>query len=308
MSGVVVVSEHPATAAALVRTARELTTPDDVRVVALGGADVDALARTGATALVVLDGGADRPEAYAGPIADLVRDCEAELLLVGATVTGQEIAARVATELGAALVSSATGLRRADGAWSADRAVHAGAAVQTETWTGPGVVTVAPSWSTPAEPDVPCPVQTRQVVADTRVRRVGRTVPDRGATDLADAPRVVCVGMGLGSPEALPVAEDLAAALGAQLACTRPVAEDRGWLGTERYLGISGLSLHPDLYLGLGVSGQVQHSVGFRDAKVVAAVNSDPDAPIAQVADYLLVGDLHTIAPLLTAALRARDR
>jgi electron transfer flavoprotein alpha subunit len=317
MSRVVVFSEDLATAAGLVPVATALAAaassgPADVRAVCLDGRSAEVLAGSGATSVVVLDGGTDRPEAYAAPLADLVREDGADLLLVGSTVTGGEVAARVAGALGVALVSGAGALRREDGAWHSERTVYAGAAVQAETWTGLGVVTLAPPRTAPAAapaaaPAPACPVETRRVEPDTRVRSVTRTVLDRPATDLAGARRVVCVGMGLGSPDALPEVEALAAALGAEVACTRPVAEDREWLGTERYLGISGVSVHPDLYLGLGVSGQVQHSIGFRDARVVVAVNTDPGAPIGRVADHLVVGDLHEIVPLLTAALLARD-
>ena len=83
---------------------------------------------------------------------------------------------------------------------------------------------------------------------------------------------------------------ELADALGAEIACTRPVAEDRDWLPTERYIGISGASVRPDLYLGLGVSGQVQHTFGIRDAKIIVGVNTNPDAPLFGVCDYAVVG------------------
>jgi electron transfer flavoprotein alpha subunit len=306
MSRVVTFAEDLTTAVGLTATAAALPGVTEVRAVCLDGRSAEALARSGATEVVLLDGGTDRPEAYAGPLADLVRDAGADLLLVGATVTGGEVAARVAGLLGVALVSEASALRPEGDGWCTERSVHAGAAVQTETWTGLGVVTLTPPRTAPATADAPCPVRTLAVEADTRVRTVARAVLDRPATDLAGAPRVVCVGMGLGSAEALPEVEALAVALDAEIACTRPVAEDREWLGSERYLGISGVSVHPDLYLGLGVSGQVQHSTGFRDARVVVAVNTDPEAPIGQVADHLLVGDLHEVAPLLTQALLAR--
>ena len=112
--------------------------------------------------------------------------------------------------------------------------------------------------------------------------------------------------MGLAEPGDLAMAQDLADALDAEVACTRPVAEDRRLLPTERYIGISGAHVHPDLYVGLGVSGQVQHTVGFRDAKVVVGINTNATAPLFAVCDYAVVGDAHEIVPLLAAALRAR--
>ncbi|GHS89553.1 electron transfer flavoprotein subunit alpha [Actinomycetota bacterium] len=315
MTQVVVFAQDARAGAGLVSTARALaeeTAAVEVHVVCLDAEAGAALARSGADSVTVLTGAESRPEAYTSPLVDVVRTRGADLLLVGATVSGWEIAARAATELGVGLVSEASSLRLdlsgPDGpAWHSERTVYAGGAVQAETWPGLGVVTVAPGRAAPATDTAdPCPVETVAVEADTRIRVVGRTVREREGVDLASAARVVCVGMGLGSADGLPLVEDLADALGAEVACTRPVAEDREWLATERYLGISGVSVHPDLYVGLGVSGQVQHTVGFRDARVVVAVNINPDAPVFAVSDYAVVGDLREIAPLLAAAVRAR--
>ena len=97
---------------------------------------------------------------------------------------------------------------------------------------------------------------------------------------------------------------DLAGALGGELACSRPLAEGVDWLPKERYIGISGQHIAPDLYVAVGISGQLQHMVGVRDAKVIVAVNSDKAAPIFTQCDYGIVGDLYDVVPALTAALR----
>lgn len=278
----------------------------------------------GVTSVVVLDDqagvrpeGGVRPEAYASALARLAGERHADVVLIGATVSGREIAARVAVNLGTGLVSEATALRSLpDGTWRSERVTYAGAAVQTETWQGPAVVTIAPGYPgnrTPAAEPAPAagrgadgvPVETLPVQADTRIRVVSRAAREREAVDLASAARIVCVGMGAGTLADLELATGLADALGAEVACTRPVAEDREWLAAERYIGISGVRVRPDLYIGLGVSGQVQHTVGIRDAKVVVGVNTDPDAPLSGMSDYAVVGDLREIVPLLTAALRA---
>ena len=312
MTGIYVFSEDPRLAAELVTTATALA--DEVHVVCLGADAAGTLTATGATSVVVLEAagpgtvGAPRPEAYVAALAGLVRDRGADLLIVGATVSGWEIAARVAVLLDSALVSEASVVTAlADGAWQAERVMYAGGAVQTETWSGTAVVTVAPGRAVAASvPGSTSPVEVIAVDVDTRVRVVSRTARVREGVDLASAARVVCVGMGLGEPGDLALAGDLADALDAEVACTRPVAEDRGLLPTERYIGISGAHVHPDLYVGLGVSGQVQHTVGFRDAKVVVGINTSPAAPLFAVCDYAVVGDAHEIVPLLAAAVRAR--
>ena len=310
MTGIYVFSEDPRLAAELVTTAAALA--DEVHVVCLGAAAARTLAATGATSVVVLEASASsgeaRPEAYVAALAGLVRDRSADLLLVGATVSGWEVAARVAALLDSALVSEASVVTSLpDGAWQAERVMYAGGAVQTETWSGTAVVTVAAGRAVAAAaPGSASPVEVVAVDVDTRVRVVSRTARVRAGVDLASAARVVCVGMGLAEPGDLALAGDLADALDAELACTRPVAEDRGLLPTERYIGISGAHVHPDLYVGLGVSGQVQHTVGFRDAKVVVGINTSPTAPLFAVCDYAVVGDAHEIVPLLAAAVRAR--
>ena len=99
---------------------------------------------------------------------------------------------------------------------------------------------------------------------------------------------------------------ELAQALNAEVACTRPLAEGLDWLPRERYIGISGANIRPDLYLGVGVSGQVQHMIGMRDSRVVVAINKDKEAPIFAQADYGIVGDLYEIVPALIKAIKER--
>ncbi|PVU82736.1 electron transfer flavoprotein subunit alpha [Cellulomonas sp. WB94] len=310
MTGIYVFSEDPRLAAELVTSAAALA--DEVHAVCLGADAAGTLSATGATSVVVLEArgttGAARPEAYVAALAGLVRDRGADLLLVGATVSGWEVAARVAALLDCALVSEASVITALpDGAWQAERVMYAGGAVQTETWTGTAVVTVAAGRAVAASASGSAsPVEVVAVDVDERVRVLSRTARVRAGVDLASAARVVCIGMGLAEPGDLELAGDLAEALDAEVACTRPVAEDRGLLPTERYIGISGAHVHPDLYVGLGVSGQVQHTVGFRDAKVVVGINTSPTAPLFAVCDYAVVGDAHEIVPLLAAAVRAR--
>ena len=120
--------------------------------------------------------------------------------------------------------------------------------------------------------------------------------------NLSAARRIVAAGRGFKTQDELALASDLAAAIGAEVACSRPLAEGNGWLPRDRYIGVSGQHVAPDLYIAAGISGQIQHTAGMRDSKVVVAVNSDPNAPIFQLADYGIVGDLREVLPRLTAA------
>lgn len=123
------------------------------------------------------------------------------------------------------------------------------------------------------------------------------------SVDLDKARLVVSVGRGIGSKENIALAEQLCKAIGAELACSRPVAENEKWMEHERYVGISNLMLKPELYLAVGISGQIQHMVGANASQTIFAINKDKNAPIFQYADYGIVGDAVKILPALTAAL-----
>ncbi|MDE3187735.1 MAG: electron transfer flavoprotein subunit alpha/FixB family protein [Acidobacteriota bacterium] len=122
--------------------------------------------------------------------------------------------------------------------------------------------------------------------------------------DLGSASLIVSVGRGIKDAENLPLVQDLATALGAELAASRPIC-DNGWLPMERQVGSSGQTVSPKLYVAVGISGAIQHLVGMKGSQCVVAINKDPDAPIFEVADYGIVGDLFDVVPALTEAVKA---
>jgi electron transfer flavoprotein alpha subunit len=124
------------------------------------------------------------------------------------------------------------------------------------------------------------------------------------AVDLSSAQLIVGVGRGIKSQDNLPIVQELATALGAELAASRPIC-DNGWLPMERQVGSSGQTVAPKLYIAAGISGAIQHLVGMKASQCIVAINKDPDAPIFEVADYGIVGDLMEVVPALTAAVKA---
>ena len=124
----------------------------------------------------------------------------------------------------------------------------------------------------------------------------------KSAVDLTQAPVIVSIGRGIKAPENIPLAEALAKAIGGEMAASRPIC-DEGWLPMERQIGSSGQTVAPKLYLALGISGAIQHVVGMKGARTIVAINKDQNAPIFEIADYGIVGDIFEIMPALTAAL-----
>jgi electron transfer flavoprotein alpha subunit len=124
------------------------------------------------------------------------------------------------------------------------------------------------------------------------------------AVDLSQAERIVAVGRGIKGQEHLPLAQQLAQAMGAELAASRPIC-DAGWLPMDRQIGSSGQTVAPKLYVALGISGAIQHLVGMKGSRTIVAINKDPEAPIFEIADYGIAGDLFEVVPALIAALNS---
>ncbi|EDQ9396117.1 FAD-binding protein [Salmonella enterica] len=135
------------------------------------------------------------------------------------------------------------------------------------------------------------------------VTRTATQARQSNRVDLDKARLVVSVGRGIGSKENIALAQALCQTIGAELACSRPVAENEKWMEHERYVGISNLMLKPELYLAIGISGQIQHMVGANGSQTICAINKDKNAPIFQYADYGIVGDAVKILPALIQAL-----
>jgi electron transfer flavoprotein alpha subunit len=124
------------------------------------------------------------------------------------------------------------------------------------------------------------------------------------AVDLSQAERIVAVGRGIKSQDNIKLAEELAKAMGAEIAASRPIC-DAGWLPMDRQIGSSGQTVAPKLYVALGISGAIQHLVGMKGARTIVAINKDPEAPIFEIADYGIAGDLFEVVPAIVAALNS---
>lgn len=292
----------PRQVAATVRTAR--TVADRVTVLAVGPREVaDAASAAGPDRVLWAETADGRPaEALTVPVADAVAAAAPDLLLAAGDPAARALLGAAAARRGAALVSGMLALRADGDALSIDRTALDGEVVATVTVAGPVAVLVDGD-DEPADAATPAPVEplTGQVAPADLVLTATRAA--EGGSGLYDAARVVSIGRGVKAKDDLALVEQLTAALDAELACSMPVADDLGWVPKDRYVGRSGQKIAPRLYLALGIAGMPQHMEGIRDAKVVAAVNTDPDAPVFRAADYGIVGDLYEVVPALVAAL-----
>ncbi len=248
------------------------------------------------------------PEAYIPVICEEAKKADPDVFIVAATVRGREIAARIANRLETGLCSNCLKMFFDEqGTLVMERLVYGGAAVQKLTCaTRPVMATVPPGTFESAKPeegregkvrDLPAP-------APSPVKVLERRPKQRETRDITQARVVACVGRGFEKKEDLELARGLADALEGELGCTRPISEEMHWLPEELCIGLSGVQVKPELYLGIGVSGQIQHLTGIRDAKVIAAINKDENAPIFGAADFGIVGDLYEAVPKLLRELK----
>jgi electron transfer flavoprotein alpha subunit len=216
-----------------------------------------------------------------------------------------------AAALDAPVLTGVAELGLVDGQVVAVREVGGG--IGQETVAFDGLVCVMTEGRRPVEPlagpQDSARAEVAQLAAGFYPMTVLQATPAPGpGVDLAAAKLVVGAGRGFACQGDLALAERLADAMGAAVACSRPLAEGLGWLPKDRYVGISGMQIAPDLYLAVGISGQLQHMGGVRGAGTIVAINKDPGAPIMAQADYVLAGDLYELLPALTAAVAGEQR
>ncbi len=311
MSGIWIYSEDSMSVKELLTVGLELKVSMGqlVGVITLASEEQDAFIAAGADKVCILKGQNPWPESYADAVADFLSKEQASVLLVGGTLRGKELAAKVAAILKIGLVTDAVTVGYVNNGIETTRLIYGGLAIQTEAVSLPAFVTVPPRTysETPAMAGRQGEVFIIEVDNTASGISVSNVCPIiREGADISTASRVIGVGRGFSKKEDLAMAEKLAQAIGAEIGCTRGIAEDSHWLPSERYIGISGQKVKAEFYLAAGISGQVQHVVGVRDSKIIVAIDTNEKAPIFAAADYGIVGDLYEVLPLLAAALEKK--
>jgi len=251
------------------------------------------------------------PDGYTAALGQVIAQSKPDLVLLPHTYQVRDFVPKLAASLGKGMIGDCIGYRRENGRLIFVRQMFQGKTAADVSFQG------APPWF--------ASFQAGAFRADLVVARAGGKAPVRAvsvelkpeqirtkplelfreakqAVDLTQAPIIVAIGRGIKAPENIPIAEKLAKLLGGELAASRPIC-DEGWLPMERQIGSSGQTVAPKLYLALGISGAIQHVVGMKGARTIVAINKDANAPIFEVADYGIVGDIFEIIPALTEEL-----
>jgi electron transfer flavoprotein alpha subunit len=238
----------------------------------------------------------------AAGLAAVATNHKADLVLVGATKKGRDVGPRAAAHLNWPFAAEATAIS-GSGGWTVERMVLSGNSKATYTMGPQAVITVTgKTFEGGASPSERLQATG---LAGSRVKVVAKKPVAGGDFDLGSAPVVVGVGRGFKQQSDIKLAEELGKCFpGGAVGCSRPIAGDLKWGGEEHWNGLSGHAIKPKAYIACGVSGQIQHIAGIRGSKLIVAVNSNKDAPIFQVADYGIVGDLYQVVPKLTQLLK----
>ena len=251
------------------------------------------------------------PDGYCAALKQVIDSAKPDLVLFPHTYQVRDFAPKLAASLGKGMIGDCIGYRNENGKLVFVRQMFQGKTVADVTFTGAG------PWFASfqagafradllaAHPSGKAPVNAATVTlatAQIRTKPLELFKEAKSAVDLTQAPLIVAIGRGIKAPENIAQAEALAKAMGAEIAASRPIC-DEGWLPMERQIGSSGQTVAPKLYLALGISGAIQHVVGMKGSRTIVAVNKDANAPIFEIADYGVVGDIFEIMPALTEAL-----
>ena len=285
--------------------------------IAIPGAGLDSvaaeLAAADAMEVIVVDApalGDYTADGYVAALSALVEQEQPGRVFFAHTYQARDFVPALAARLGRALITDVTGIKPQDGGAIYVRPVFQGKLTADVTAEGPTphLITVqigAYRADAARRGAAAAPVRKAGIAVDASAIRQKPEAPfkeARQAVDLSQAERIVAVGRGIKGQEHLKLAEDLARALGAEIAASRPIC-DSGWLPMDRQIGSSGQTVAPKLYVALGISGAIQHLVGMKGSRTIVAINKDPEAPIFEVADFGIAGDLFEVVPAMIAEL-----
>lgn len=245
------------------------------------------------------------PDCYAAAIAEVARQKNAGVILMGATYTGKDLMARVAQILDTALAQDCIGYRLEGGKLIFKRPIYAGKAIaEVEVTSSPVLATFRTKTFKPEENPVSSNVEKLSLDIPEPLTVLEEVqAGESGKLDVTEADLIVSGGRGMKGPENWHIIEDLAEVLGAATGCSRPVS-DEGWRPHDEHIGQTGKTVSPLLYVSCAISGAIQHLAGMSSSKYIVAINKDPEAPIFKAVDYGIVGDVFEVLPAMTEEIK----
>ena len=279
-----------------------------VSVIATGSVDDATLATLGeyGAQKVLVDRSVSTEDAQqvSKLIAKATEVTGADLIIFSHDLIGKAVAPRLSVRLKAGLVSGAIELPNTSNGFTVKVNVFSGKANGfVSVKTAKKIISLLPNSIQPEKTGTACAVESFDGGAGASVIKVVETKKPEGEIPLPEAELVVSAGRGLKGPENWGMVEDLAKALGAATACSRPVA-DIGWRPHHEHVGQTGVAIRPNLYIAAGISGAIQHLAGVNGSKVIVVINTDPEAPFFKAADYGVIGDAFEVLPKLTEAVK----
>jgi electron transfer flavoprotein alpha subunit len=279
-----------------------------ITVVGSGKADEAALASLGEygaeKVLVDHNAFADDAQQITRLVAKAAEATGAELIIFSHDLIAKAVAPRLSVRLKAGLISGAVGIPDTANGFSCKVNVFSGKAFGfVSVKSAKKIISLLPNSFQPEKTGSPCAVEAFDGAVGAPAIKVIETKVPEGEIPLPEAEIVVSAGRGMKGPENWGIVEDLAKALGAATACSRPVA-DIGWRPHHEHVGQTGVAIRPNLYIAAGISGAIQHLAGVNGSKVIVVINTDAEAPFFKAADYGVVGDVFDVLPKLTAAVK----
>lgn len=244
-------------------------------------------------------------QVYTSAIAQVAKQTGAQVVVLAHTANGKALLGRLAARLNAGSVAAAKTLPNlSDGQFKVSKGVYSGKATAEYQITSPvKVLSISGTETRPEAAASEVAVESVSLSLPAPKVKVVEVKRQEGIVPLPEAELVVSAGRGMKGPENWGIIEDLASALGASLACSRPVS-DADWRPHHEHVGQTGIAIHPNLYIAIGISGAIQHLAGVNQSKTIVVINKDPEAPFFKAADYGVVGDLFEVVPKLTAAVK----
>jgi len=313
-SGILVCSESTSGSLELLTKGREIAKKLGLEISALlvGGSDdkwIQSCFEHGAQRVLIIPAITEAWDAatYAFALSEIAKESGPDILMITSTKLGKEAAGRAAQRLQCGCITDATNIELKGSDLIVDRYGLGGNTTSSQIIkTQKKVISVNPR-TFEAQPEI---IEGKVVTIELKPPPKSVQITERRkkigeAVSIDSAESLVCVGQGIAKKEDLSMITDLCRAMKAELGCTRSLSADFHWISEDRMIGISGKKCKPRLMISIGVSGQIQHTVGIMNSKLIVAINKDKEAPIFKIADYGIVGDLYQVVPKLIETIRA---